>query len=467
MNLQGAGGEGAGGTLVWSAVLWGVAVPLAAIAVAAVAYYAWRGRREHLIRSTDRAVERKSITVTLVTVLPLVAAAALSLTGAIHLSMTIQLAEYVAREDLEPSTGTSLMDYYVAPIITSEPTEPKNLVLIYLESIEDALGDSSMFEINMLESLEVRTEDWDTIEGLQTYVGGGWTITGVVSSQCGVPVKMPSSSGGISPNKWEGDSYLPGATCLGDLLAERGYTGVFLGGADSSFAGKGRFLLDHGFESVKDREYWISQGETEFRADWGLSDGALIENAKAELLALQATGSPFFLSLLTLDTHEYPYFHPYCEQTTDVALTSVTRCSMKAVADLLDFLEDQGFLDNTVVVITGDHTKILAQENAYFEELSSLKHRSIFNRIWAPEAGTIQAANVDQIQLFPTILEAMGFQIKDSRAGIAVSAYSASSPEGSIRGLTSQQYDDLLSAKNSQFYDWLWSESPEEMVSPD
>ena len=70
----------------------------------------------------------------------------------------------------------------------------------------------------------------------------GFTMGGMVASQCGMPtVNIPLS---------EADGFLPGVTCLGDLLKGARYCQPFVGGADLAFAGKGLFLKSHGFDTL-------------------------------------------------------------------------------------------------------------------------------------------------------------------------------------------------------------------------
>lgn len=264
LNLQGEG-EGAGGTFVWSAIWQAVILPIALVFAAWLVIYLF-SKRQRRESTAPRRPRTKNVIAALVLI-------AVPTMGAWSLGSALQIDQYVASHD--PSLN--LNDYYQAPQVTGTPPEPVNLVLIYLESIEDAFADTSVFGTNMLEPIQTATADWDSVSTLEQYPAGGWTMSGIVSTQCGVPLRMPPSSGITGTetldhsgelNKLQAASYLSTARCLGDVLQERGYTNVYMGGASADFAAKGVFLADHGYTQVKDRDYWKRAGETEVTDAW-------------------------------------------------------------------------------------------------------------------------------------------------------------------------------------------------------
>ena len=106
----------------------------------------------------------------------------------------------------------------------------------------------------------------------QTY-GDGWTIGGIVSSQCGIPLL-----GNASNSMSDIDLFLPGIECLGDTLKANGYHLEYYGGSSLSFAGKGKFLRQHGFENVYGREELINEvPNKDYLSSWGLYDDTLYD----------------------------------------------------------------------------------------------------------------------------------------------------------------------------------------------
>ncbi|MFT4233123.1 MAG: hypothetical protein QM606_10170, partial [Leucobacter sp.] len=226
-NLPGGGEGTGGGTLASVAVVTGLVIPIAAVlAIAVVAECARRQlRRRGALRGWRTGMLRG---------IALVLAVLVPLGGGAVLGSTIGAREYVEAVVRETTTGEGVADYYVAPRGGgNDGTEDRrNLVVIYLESIEDAMGDAELFGRNMLAPVQEATEGWDTIPRLQQYEGGGWTMSGIVSTQCGIPLRTadaftgPTELNRLGNDGAEVGEYLGGATCLGDVLSREGYRNV-------------------------------------------------------------------------------------------------------------------------------------------------------------------------------------------------------------------------------------------------
>ncbi|UOR02226.1 sulfatase-like hydrolase/transferase [Leucobacter allii] len=478
-NLRGAG-EGAGGAeLVASGVIAGLVAPI--LAVLLLAFMVERTRR--VLRRHGRFDGRRR---TRLRWTAAVLACAVPIAGGAVLGATVGAGDYVRAVAREAATGVGLGDYYVAPEVT-EPRAagiggigaggsrgdagPRNLVLVYLESVENVFADPEVFGTDMLAPVERATAGWGSVPALEQYAGGGWTMSGIVATQCGIPLRTAGALGDPQELNALGavdgerlGSYLPGARCLGDVLADEGYRNVFMGGADSRFAGKGAFLETHGTDEVRMLEEWKELGETEFRPDWGLSDRRLFARAAQEASELHAAGEPFSLTLLTLDTHESPHVYEYCDadDTADAApMTSITRCSMQQVEGFIDHLEEEGILEDTTVVVMGDHLKLVAEGQSFTQELMAAEDRTIFNRFSVPGgAPPVARERIDQMSMYPTILELLGFGLRDHRAGIGVSALAAEHevPAGTILDLAPDDYLAVVQSRSVDLYRELWAE---------
>jgi phosphoglycerol transferase len=274
-----------------------------------------------------------------------------------------------------------------------------------------------------------------------------------------------ADSGALNELGGDVETYLGGTTCLGDVLDEHGYRSVFLGGANASFAAKDTFLSSHGYDEVKDLSDWRAAGEPEesFRGDWGLSDGRLMAHAADEIDELHAeaeeTGRPFNLSVLTLDTHEPVHIFDYCDVDAQNEVASVFSCSMTQVAGFVDHMQEKGYLDDTAVVIMGDHLMPRSAGDAFHEQLDDHDNRTIFNRIWIPGEGenSTLRPRADQLNMYPTLLEAAGLALKDHEAGLGVSAVAPKVPDGSAQAMEPGPYAELLGSRSSWFYAQAWA----------
>ncbi|WP_246021073.1 sulfatase-like hydrolase/transferase [Arthrobacter echini] len=459
LNLTSVELDGGGGAIVWLGILGVGVAPLLITAGIAV----WRFLRRRSRRRAD-AGPRPRRERWLMRALSGAVVTAIVVGGTAAFASTVSVGKYLQAA----SSDYDLGDYYVEPVITGDENK-RNLVLIYLESGEATLEDDQLFEKDAFTPLKDVTEaadGWQSIDGFQQYDGGGWTMSGLTSTQCGVPLRpaLGFVEGSSEKPSDDVETYLAGTTCLGDVLADHGYTNVFLGGANLRFAAKDVFLRTHDYSEISGLADWRVAGDPEssFRSDWGLSDERLMAHAMDTVDELHAeserTGEPFNLSLLTLDTHEPVHVYDYCDVDTQNPVTSVFSCSMTQVAGFVDHLESRGYLEDTAVVIMGDHLKHLGMAETFHEQLDDHPDRTIFNRFWIPGSASAMRPRIDQLNLYPTILEAAGLEVEDSAAGLGVSAFTDRIPKDSAQALDPDTYSALLESRSRQFYAQAWAD---------
>lgn len=363
------------------------------------------------------------------------------------------------RDHLAAATYEGSIDaYYVEPSLVSAPDRPLNLIVIYLESFDDAYSDPDVVGENLLAPLTRATDEWMRWDSFVQQPGTGWTIAGIVATQCGIPLKSAELDSGEFDGNEVGEAaerFLPGARCLGDVLDEQGYRSVFLGGADASFAGKGAFLREHGYQEVIDERVLRSRGETEF-SSWGLYDDRLFEQARDELEQLRLAGEPYNLTILTLDTHEPGLVGPGCEAQGRPAMRAAVRCTADVVADFIEDLEDDGVLADTAVVLMGDHLAMLGAQSEFREELGGVADRSIFHRVWSPLPLEPVDGSIDHFSMFPTMLRILGMDFPERRLGLGLSAVDEGTTARSLYELTENEQRRLLDAPSTNIYERFW-----------
>lgn len=344
--------------------------------------------------------------------------------------------------------------FFVDPRSTQlMPREQRNLVLVYMESIEDTYGRASLWGRDLL--LPLRDLPGASFQSYRPAPGATWTIAGMVATQCGVPLRVVSQYD-LKPDPSNGPAFLPGATCLSDILHGLGYRNVFLGGAPLSFAGKGRFLHDHHYDESYGREEWLSMGiEPAAFGEWGLYDEALYAQAKITLARLHGSGQPFNLTMLTLDTHNpHGFRSPGCRSSGVKDFEGLVECAGHQLADFLRFVEQQGYLKDTNVVILGDH---LAVSNPVYDTLAQAKERRIYNRFISRKLPPKNTEDILPFDLFPSIVEFIGIDVQGDRLGLGYSAFNALDASR-----TPARLDELTlpALAGSASYARLWSPPP-------
>lgn len=216
----------------------------------------------------------------------------------------------------------------------------------------------------------------------------------------------------------EETDFLMGVECLGDLLNEEGYNASYINGSSLSIFSKGAFFGSHGFQRVKGLESYLGY-ETEPRKNvWGMDDDLLFERLADELRWLARQEKPFMLTTLTLSTHGpdgYPEKSCVPQGEDELPLLSAIRCSGEHVVGLMDEIEALGLQDETLVVLLSDHLAFL--NSLHMDLLSAADKRRNFVVV----LGTDIAVNKREgslLDVYPTLLELLGFEIEGHRAGL-------------------------------------------------
>lgn len=343
---------------------------------------------------------------------------------------------------------------YINPAdIKINKKNPKNLILIYVESLENTYSNKDLFQKDLLQSLNSHKKI--SFDNFVQVPGTGWTMAGMTASQCGIPLKALM----LEDINLQGErlkSFLPNAVCLGDSLKKLGYKNIFLGGAPLEFAGKGKFLKSHGYDEIYGRDDWLASGrynESDMN-NWGLQDDDLFSEAKTQLDQLISSKKLFNLTLLTVNTHlPKGFMSKDCAKKGGKAFQDIVSCAADEVEDFIQYAHQKGYLENTNIVIMGDH---LAMQNPLYDKLKTVKNRTIFN-LWISKNHI--AKNRDETVHFdiaPSILEFIGFDIVGDRYGLGYSAFSHKKMQPNLNRIIDMEHGLL---KGSKIYDHLWQDS--------
>ena len=116
----------------------------------------------------------------------------------------------------QPVDSELYRNHYIHPdSIQISSEHPKNLIVILLESME------TNFAQYTPEIISLEKQHTNFAPGGESVSGTSWTIAGITGKLCGIPLNMPM---GIGEYLGKLPTYLPGAQCLMNVLADKDYT---------------------------------------------------------------------------------------------------------------------------------------------------------------------------------------------------------------------------------------------------
>ena len=316
------------------------------------------------------------------------------------------------------------------PVLLAAPERQKNLIVIYMESVERTY-DVIPATATAFGPLRQIDRQAISVRNIRQLNGTGFTAGGIVATQCGVPL-YPNGVFAVQMNQSGTlhtgvtiEQFMPGVTCLGDILARAGYTASFLTGSDPGSFAIGSFFQTHGYQHISGVAS-VPAWQTETRRNiWGVNDDPLFEQAGVELDALAAGGKPFVLSIETISTHGPDGFlDKSCTFQAAVKsnIPAAIHCTGLHVQGIIDRVEALGLTEDTVIAVMNDH---LSMKNTVYADLLAMgdKRSNYFVLLGAGPARVIEKPGT-MIDVFPTLLEALGYQIKEGRANMGVSLLS-------------------------------------------
>ena len=330
----------------------------------------------------------------------------------------------------------------------------RNLVLIIMESMEN-WPDSLTPEIKKLATDNISFSAIEPFGGGRDIAGAENTYCSTVSKTTGVPM--------LRKNKHL-EKALIRVSGIYDVMHKFGYKNVFLQGTDANFAGLKSFIMNHGIDNLYDvnnlKDKWdMDSFYRNFQGfSAGVTDKQLYDISK-EILDTLAKGK-FSLTLATIETH-YPYgfYNKNClekpESLSDESKFKASlRCASRQVYEFVDWIKKQSFFENTQIVIVGDH--LFA--GRHFVKDRDRRWVDIFvNSVVAPKTENRQFTSID---MAPTILEGMGFQIEGHKMGLGTSLFSDSLTLCEKMGWTKLN-SELIQLGNSVEYNQLYWEKDE------
>lgn len=350
--------------------------------------------------------------------------------------------------------GSFYSENYVDPDdvkISSKNKKKKNLIYIYVESLETSYASKSnggaqdstnyMPKLTELANDNISFSNSDKLGGFHSIDGATWTMAAMMAASSGVSFALPVGSNDMS----YADKFCSGLTTLGDVLEKQGYTQEFLCGSDANFAGRKKYFEQHGNYQIFDLYTARAKGYVApdyYDNWWGYEDEYLFEIAKDEASRLASGNTPFNLTMLTVDLHHVGgHACSKCGSEYSTTLENAISCTDDQLAEFISWCKKQNWYDNTTIVISGDHPRMDMELIDGLSRYDRTVYNCFINSSAKPKNGT-KKREFTTVDMFPTTLAAMGYSIEGNRLGLGTNVFSSK---------------ETLAEKHG--YDWLNSQA--------
>ena len=322
------------------------------------------------------------------------------------------------------------------PVTLQAPPDPMpDVVVIYLEGSDRRFVHEESFPgvYDPLRSLEPEAI---TFLNIGQVAGTGWSLAGMVTSQCGVPL-LPR--GFLWTNNFETvEEFMPAMTCLTDVLGDHGYAMDYIVGADEGFAGIDSFYRTHGVAQPVGMDAMAAMFPAdEFEAalmEWVLDDQMTFDAARARLPPLLDGAAPFLQIIETIGPHgPGGYLSRRCTPDGKAAevpdIGAAARCTFEDTASYIADLRaahaaaDRG--RDIRIVLLSDHINHRGDEKGI---PMHLQRANTVMFVGGPGAGTVNDVPGSMMDVYPSLLEWLGFTAPGTPAALGRSLLTPDPP---------------------------------------
>ncbi len=345
-------------------------------------------------------------------------------------------------------TPTTLYEnYYKAPQIDAIgfPGDKRNLILIYVESLEQNFSRSETYGKNLLPNLSQLAQENPSFDNYKKLYGTDYTIAALLAGHCGIPYRTSQLDTMSARNKYNN------IVCLPDVLSANGYETWFAQSSPLDFARTDLFIQKHQYANIVSKETLeqafpkdvLQNNQSAFN---GLSDKLLLSYVD-NLFAEGKIQQPFLFTIFTIDTH-MPGTQKLegCPNVFNDIRDNII-CADKNIFAFVSALQKTPYWQNTSIAIVGDHP--MPKEP---QTLSKTTHRRGIYNVFLnlPQNLPYDSKKLyTAIDLAPTYLEILGGKLDNHAFGLGRSLFSGEP------GLISIPEADLATAvkQKSELYD--------------
>ncbi len=293
----------------------------------------------------------------------------------------------------------------------------KNLVVVYLESVENSYLQSRIFPGLLPNISRMIREEAVVFADVSEARNSNFTVGGVYSSLTGSILTTAHLL--RADDRRDGGSHGFDVTLgsrletVPSILRRAGYSLDFMVGCDPAFAGLNVFLDMQRFDRLDHAKTLLPPNAPE--RPWGMRDRELLSFTLDRYRERAASGKPFALFALTIDPHnpdgftepDGPKYTGWGERRLN--LLDALFATDRALGNFIAGLRKSPGWDNTVVLVVTDH---LAKSNTLSPVIEKNKRRRLI--AFALNAGPHRVITTPAkvYDLAPTILTLLGIDAK-------------------------------------------------------
>ena len=340
---------------------------------------------------------------------------------------------YILNNETEKNASYSkfFVENYANPdsVKIMPPKQKRNIILIYLESLETTFADKEHGgnqDTNLIPEITELSLKNISFGKNKNHIGGGFDASGS-NHTFGA---MHTRSLGI-PNiiKYKKTPILQQYKSLYKILNIFGYKQIFFQGNPGLYKEFQEFVIDQKINEVYGPDDVIQRQNlniTDLIKKHGGKSAPDKDAFKFASQILDTISEPFSLTFFTIDTHSpHGIYDPDCIKSTDEKnenelLKASARCVSRELDKFLTSLKSKPFYGNTSIVIFGDH---LFTGTRLVKDFNNRKWINIFVNV--PKKPISEEYRLfSDIDMFPTILSSMNFDIEGNKLGFGTDLFS-------------------------------------------
>lgn len=347
----------------------------------------------------------------------------------------IPISDYIHIINNEPEKNATYSKFFAENYINPDsvkiiaPEQKRNLILIYLESLETTFSDKEHGgnqDSNLIPEITELSLQNISFGKNNNHIGGGFDTKGT-NHTFG---SFHTRSLGI-PNiiNYKKTPILHHYKSLYKILNDYGYKQIFFQGNPGLYREFHDFAIDQKIDEVygpDDLAQRLNLDYEKFIKKQGFKNVQDKDAFRFASQILDTISEPFSLTFFTIDTHSpHGLYDPDCVKASDKSnkdelLKASARCVSRELNKFLGSLKKRPFYGNTSIIVFGDH---LFMGNRLVEGFANRKWVDVF--INAPKVPISEEKRIfSDIDMFPSILSSINFNINGDRLGFGTDLFS-------------------------------------------